>query len=266
MDIMPLFCILVLTVSQANFLYTNKSPNANGPSQVQVNKYPFIVLIDMQSGEFEYFCAGVIISATWILSHKNCKYKALSNERTAVISGISKISYSQLLFEMDKLINHTTYAKNLVQNDEYGLLLIELQAPLKFSEKVGSISLPEKQEGHKHMTIKMIGWDLNKQNINAMVYPVEMQVDINPQGDSKCRENFLELQGDKNKNNVCGAGKERLCYLNGSPLVSKNENGTDILVGLKDRQAECPPKTSYNAVLFLRVLLAREWIKEVTGL
>ncbi|CRL04355.1 CLUMA_CG017448, isoform A [Clunio marinus] len=107
-----------------------------GGSTAILGQFPYQVALRTAAGTF--FCGGVIISNSWVISAAFCTINRSNPTTFRVVVGTINSGSGGIVFSLNRVVNHPQYNANDVSND---VSLIQVQGTFTFSGAVNQVSL-----------------------------------------------------------------------------------------------------------------------------
>ncbi|XP_013391560.1 atrial natriuretic peptide-converting enzyme [Lingula anatina] len=245
-----------------------------GGTSVHEGAWPWLVSLHAGPAEV-FYCGGVIIDASWILTAGHCAQTYIQPEDIRIHAGIVRRGmYSRHLQVrvVQEIVRQPNYKKNLLQDD---IALLRLASPLRYTDYVRPVCLPSRGLGIANETRCIsAGWG-RQANGNGGFERVARQVNLpvlpldtckTAASDQGVRRISLPVLDDKI---ICAggeAGQDTCSGDSGGPLMYTNQkDGTWTLAGIVSRGLidECG-RTQVPA-LYTNVSTFADWIYNYTA-
>lgn len=229
----------------------------NGREVTSNAKYPWMVRLQIKSGEGYSLCGGSIISANWILTAAHCTKGA--TEITVFYGKVEKDLNQQDYFTNQvtgkKIIIHPEYDDVKIIND---ISLIELTKPLVYSKFTQPICLPKSSAVTKYPGfLTAAGWGRISDS-NRVTAKVLQETDL--------RESDVcfKYANMNTKYHLCTSGSDNTATCqgdSGGPLMYKSDDEQYTVVGLVSFGAQSCVDPSFGTA-FCRVSSYVDWIRK----
>lgn len=254
---MVLVCAVALTSIQTPTSAVN--PRIVGGTPTQISQVPWQVAITASGN----LCGGSLISTEWVVTAAHCVTE-VAPVSVSVYAGIDRLSQRSEAnrSSVSKIIIHPNWNNSIYTAD---IALIQLSAPVSFSDKVQLISLPSKVDPAtwpaQGVPATVSGWgatsfagvvsdQLNSANISILAGP---GVDTCGSYGSDFTSNDDICAGTPSSQIDTCAGDS------GGPLVI-SESGSPVLAGVTSVGNECALPNFPG--IYTRVTSYSSWIRE----
>ncbi|XP_028678300.1 suppressor of tumorigenicity 14 protein homolog [Erpetoichthys calabaricus] len=236
-----------------------------GGTDADIGEWPWQVSLHFQTNG--HTCAASIISERWLVSASHCF--STSNPDNALPENWQTYSGMRDQQEMNsvqqrkikRIITHKNYNSMNFDND---IALLELAAPLEFTNTIHSICLPD--SSHTFPPGKpcwVTGWGALAED--GMLAQVLQKAQVKIINDTVCNE---VTEGQVTSRMMCSGyltgGVDACQGDSGGPLSCQEESGKWFLGGIVSWGEGCARKNKPG--VYTRVTKLRQWIKEQTGI
>ncbi|XP_076870082.1 hepatocyte growth factor-like protein [Brachyhypopomus gauderio] len=212
--------------------------------------------VSLRDRKGKHFCGGSLVNSKWVISTKQC-FSSCYVELTGYAAMMGTLFQNPKEGEPD--MQTIPLNKIVCGPSESHLVLLQLETPAKFNERVSQICLPPERYIVPEGTVcEIAGWGETKGTGDESVLNVaQMQV----QSNNECNQYF---KGRVRQNEMCttpffgGVGACERDY--GGPLACQNSDCW-VLEGVIIPMRRCGHPGQPN--IFIRVSMYVDWIKKV---
>ncbi|XP_044253923.1 trypsin-3-like [Tribolium madens] len=258
MKFVVLFALVLATVSAVPpFLHKNKFfPDGRivGGSDIPIEQVPWQVSLQYYG---QHFCGGSIISEKYVVTAGHCT-EGLTKGDISIRAGTSIRESGGQEVKIAKIHQNPKFDSSII---DYDITILELATPLKLSDKVAPVKLPENGLVWPDDTEVLVsGWGTTEEGSDTL--PTALQgVTVQIVSYTTCRQVYGEdaITTRMLCAGVNGGGKDSCQGDSGGPLVVG-----DVLGGIVSWGSGCA-RPKYPGV-YSNVAALRDFITEVTGL
>lgn len=249
--------LFVLAICLQHFGHSSGQPRIIGGYPASSEDFPFYAFIQFNS----LYCGGAIINPLWIISAAHC---AKGNIKSLhVVMGIDEQAKGGpfgIWRHMDKIFIYEKFDINVTW--EHDILLLKVNEPIKFFDRVQPISLPTKDEDLSTMTdLQIVGFGTTNEAF-ARVNDRLMAASVSLFGREICLKKAVDPDIFRDNIMICAGepeGRKDACWGDsGGPLVGKRADGTRVIIGIVSFGWGCGKINS--ASFFTRVSAYVDWI------
>lgn len=216
-----------------------------------IEKHPYLVGLTIEGW---LYCAGVILSDSWIITDADCTNGYTKNNFT-VVAASSDGAYGTN-YNVKKIVTHPKFGSPKANNYYYAYALMEIEGSFTWGSKVGNISLPSKRLADNTELVVVGYGDTSSEDGTLM------------QGNMKLLPNAICSSYFENpigwyKSEACAynKGKTTICYSDfGDPFVYKGVLYGIALGGLSDGFCSSQALPAIMSDIYLVV----DWIQKYT--
>ncbi|XP_045487423.1 chymotrypsin-1-like [Pieris rapae] len=185
---------------------------------------PYQVSLRRTDRSDDHFCAGSIISETWILTAAHCT-NGLETDQIAAVVGTNKLSSGGDRYEIKQIIIHENFDIQRLQND---ISLCQIKGEFNFNDMVKPITLASRPKIRPGSRCVLTGWGFTD---NQRTVPDNLQVlTVTVMSNKRCSQKLAQTNGltPIEKTQMCTLTRESEGACNGDsggPLV---RNGKQV--------------------------------------
>ncbi|XP_045487433.1 chymotrypsin-1-like [Pieris rapae] len=185
---------------------------------------PYQVSLRRTDRSDDHFCAGSIISETWILTAAHCT-NGLETDQIAAVVGTNKLSSGGDRYEIKQIIIHENFDIQRLQND---ISLCQIKGEFNFNDLVKPITLASRTKIRPGSRCVLTGWGFTD---NQRTVPDNLQVlTVTVMSNKRCSQKLAQTNGltPIEKTQMCTLTRESEGACNGDsggPLV---RNGKQV--------------------------------------
>ncbi|TRY66828.1 hypothetical protein DNTS_004773 [Danionella cerebrum] len=212
--------------------------------------------VSLRDRKGNHFCGGSLVSSEWVISTKQC-FSSCYVDLTGYKAMMGTLFRDPLEGEPD--VQSIALTKIVCGPSESHLVMLQLETPAQFNERVSQICLPpERYIVPERTTCEIAGWGETKGKgdetlLNVAQMPVLSNQDCNKYFKGRVRENEMCTKGFQG-----GVGACERDY--GGPLACQNSDCW-VLEGVIIPMRRCGHVGQPN--IFIRVSVYVDWIKKV---
>jgi len=241
-----------------------------GGQEAVPGSWPWQVFLKLNGKTQSYDCGGSIIDSKWILTAAHCVPYRVIASRSYVLAGVHEVRSSAAgskRYRVRRVITHEDYGVPILDNND--VALIELAEPLRFSETVQPICLPDTHaclpEGAK---CAATGWGVtDKTGISAPPNALN-EVGLKIIENNTCWNMHSDYHEQLSAQMVCAGykegGRDACLGDSGGPLACQvEENGPWMLYGVTSWGIGCGDPL--HPGVYARVTALIDWITGISG-
>uniref|UniRef100_A0A9J8AZV4 Macrophage stimulating 1 n=1 Tax=Cyprinus carpio carpio TaxID=630221 RepID=A0A9J8AZV4_CYPCA len=212
--------------------------------------------VSLRDRKGNHFCGGSLVNSKWVISTKQC-FSSCYVDLTGYSAMMGTLFRDPKEGEPDR--QTISFTKIVCGPTESHLVMLQLETPAQFNDRVSQICLPPERYIVPNGTIcEIAGWGETKGKgdetvLNVAQMPVLSNKDCNPYFKGRVRENEMCTMPF-----VAGVGACERDY--GGPLACKNSDCW-VLEGVIIPMRRCGHASQPN--IFIRVSFYVDWIKKV---
>nr|ALE30154.1 cytochrome P450 [Tetranychus cinnabarinus] len=253
-------------------------------SKVRANKYPWLAHIrSFSSRNSRSFgqCGGSLIDETHVATAAHCvvdeNNQVFKPENIDVFLGrVKAFSDRSKPHSVSKVWVDSKYNRNNLAND---FAILTLSSPVKYSQTVAPVCLPNVESGLSKLTVS--GWGTTAADADSSDDLLEVEVDFLTKNEcNEVKKDFLMKQNGipssmRNRVKIDGVVDTHMCAINkktkgdacsgdsGGPLMHRGGNGRYYLMGVVSGSwTECGQDED-TAGLYTRTLYYKDVIKSI---
>ncbi|XP_053222675.1 transmembrane protease serine 5 isoform X2 [Podarcis raffonei] len=236
----------------------SKAPQAMERKDPSPGHWPWQVTL---YHEANHFCAGSMVSQEWIVTAAHCMHKLSGWVAFAGLEDHTSVK-EQVEVAVEKAVPHPNYSS---RSPNYDIAMLKLKEPLRFSDTVGAVCLPQyHQDIPSGSTCWISGQDTTRLE-NATGDPAETltEVPVTLLSTQKCNSS-CRMAGELSPRMLCAHyldGNTEACKAKwGGPLVCLLEH-VWRLVGIGSQSTRC--KEPGQPGVYTEVAEFLDWIHHV---